>query len=280
VLLETVGLEALLARLPDAFLVTIEDRDVSLPDGTRVESGLVFRNDFHLNPLAAADLFVPCGGRPDAVHINNVQRLLDDRGQPRWRFVVEGANLFFTQPARRALERAGVIFFKDAAANKGGVTSSSLEVLAALALDDDQYAACMEVHGTPPAFYLRYTEQVQQRIEAASRAEFEATWREHERSQAPRSIITDLLSAKINRLEDQIAASDLPDHPRLRARVVAEACPPVLLETVGLEALLARLPDAYVHALVGAQLASSYVYRFGLDASELQFFDFVQGYLA
>jgi glutamate dehydrogenase len=137
----------------------------------------------------------------------------------------------------------------------------------------------MEVHRSPPQFYLRYTEQVQQRIEAAARAEFEATWREHERSGKPRSILTDQLSVKINQLEDQIAASDLPDLPRLRRRVVAEACPPVLLETVGLEALLERLPDPYVHALIGARLASSYIYRFGLEASEIEFFDFVQAYL-
>ncbi len=44
------------------------------------------------------------------------------------RYVVEGANLFLTQDARLQLEKAGVILYKDASANKGGVTSSSLEV--------------------------------------------------------------------------------------------------------------------------------------------------------
>ena len=42
---------------------------------------------------------------------------------------IVGANLFFTQAARLALEKEGVILFKDASANKGGVTSSSLEVI-------------------------------------------------------------------------------------------------------------------------------------------------------
>ena len=38
------------------------------------------------------------------------------------------------------LEAAGVIFlFKDASANKGGVTSSSLEVMAAIVLDDVEF---------------------------------------------------------------------------------------------------------------------------------------------
>lgn len=46
------------------FLVLVEDVDTKLPDGTVVPSGLLFRNNFHLNPLASADFFVPCGGRP------------------------------------------------------------------------------------------------------------------------------------------------------------------------------------------------------------------------
>ena len=43
------------------------------------------------------------------------------------------------------IEKAGVIMFKDASANKGGVTSSSLEVLAALVLTDDEFRTHMAV---------------------------------------------------------------------------------------------------------------------------------------
>merc|ERR1711998_151125 len=89
---------------------------------------------------ARADLFVPCGGRPATVSATNVKQLLSG-GSP-WRMVVEGANLFFTEDARRCLEEAGVHLFKDSSANKGGVTSSSLEVLASLALrarDHDRF---------------------------------------------------------------------------------------------------------------------------------------------
>lgn len=31
-----------------------------------IESGLYFRNTFHLHSLSSAELFVPCGGRPAA----------------------------------------------------------------------------------------------------------------------------------------------------------------------------------------------------------------------
>ena len=54
------------------FFVSINDKKVTLPDGTLVFNGEEFRNTFHLNPLAKADLFVPCGGRPAAIGVNGV----------------------------------------------------------------------------------------------------------------------------------------------------------------------------------------------------------------
>src|ERR1051325_5587903 len=135
-------------------------------DGQVVDDGLVFRNNFHLTNLVSAELFVPCGGRPEAVDLNNVHLLLDKNGKPRFKYIVEGANLFFTQEARIRLEQAGAIIFKDASANKGGVTSSSLEVLAALALTDEEFANNMQVKDNNiPAFYNEYIKEVHRIIE-------------------------------------------------------------------------------------------------------------------
>merc|ERR1719145_124775 len=64
-------------------------------------------------------------------------------GTSRFRFIVEGANLFITPDARRVLEEKGVVLVKDATANKGGVTSSSMEVLAALALPENEHDKLM-----------------------------------------------------------------------------------------------------------------------------------------
>lgn len=86
--------------------------------GFVIENGLKFRNEFHLDRLAAADLFVPCGGRPEAVDLSNVTMLLKEDGTSRYKWIVEGANLFFTQEARLRLEKAGATIFKDASANK------------------------------------------------------------------------------------------------------------------------------------------------------------------
>jgi glutamate dehydrogenase len=88
---------------------------------------------------------VPCGGRPGSVTLDNVHRLFKKDGSPRFKYVVEGANLFITDNARIALQDRGVQLFKDASANKGGVTSSSLEVLAGLSLTPQQFAEHMQV---------------------------------------------------------------------------------------------------------------------------------------
>jgi glutamate dehydrogenase len=52
-----------------------------------------FRNTFHLHHLASADIFVPCGGRPESVNIANVKALMRD-GLPKFKAIIEGPNFF------------------------------------------------------------------------------------------------------------------------------------------------------------------------------------------
>ena len=120
-----------------------------------IDSGVKFRNEFHLNPMVTADYFVPCGGRPESVNLENVDSMFDANGKLRFPHIIEGANLFITEPARNVLEDAGCVLFKDASTNKGGVTSSSLEVLAALSFDDAGFSEHMaaDADGRFPAFY-------------------------------------------------------------------------------------------------------------------------------
>jgi glutamate dehydrogenase len=294
---------------PTGFFVDINDRDVKLPDGSIVENGLNFRNEFHLNPLSSAVLFVPCGGRPEAVNISNVDKFfvtvkksgtsggisrLEDKEKekekekervPRFKYIVEGANLFFTQEARLILEESGVIIFKDSSANKGGVTSSSLEVLAALALDDAEFEQHMAVKTNSetgeisiPPFYEAYVKDVYKTIENNAELEFLCIWNEHQRTGLPRSVIGDLVSTKINSLNDAVQNSVLWNNMRLRKLVLSEACPSVLLETVGIDKLVKRVPENYLKAIFGSYLASRYVYKYGLETKEFDFFDFVQPY--
>lgn len=66
-------------------------------DGSVVANGLQFRNVFHVEPKYSSTLFVPCGGRPESVDVNNMHLLINDDGTPKFKYIVEGANLFFTQ---------------------------------------------------------------------------------------------------------------------------------------------------------------------------------------
>jgi glutamate dehydrogenase len=203
---------------PAGFFVAVGDRDVRLPDGETVSNGEDFRNTFHLSRYASADLFVPCGGRPGAVNIGNWQKVLDERGKPKFRFIVEGANLFITEEARLRLEERGVVLFKDASTNKGGVTSSSFEVFASLAMTDAEYDQNLPAEGeADPAFRKAYVDSILRRIAANARAEFELLWKERAESGAPLAALSNGVSEKINRIADAVRESPLADDPDIGA---------------------------------------------------------------
>ncbi|CAG8612448.1 13083_t:CDS:2 [Rhizophagus irregularis] len=266
---------------PNGFKVLIDEQNIKLPSGQAVEDGLLFRNNFHLMNLVSAELFVPCGGRPEAVDLSNVNLLLDKNGKPRFKYIVEGANLFFTQEARVRLEQAGAIIFKDASANKGGVTSSSLEVLAALALTDEEFEKNMQVHDNIiPAFYNEYIKEVHRVIEKNAELEFECIWREHRRTGKPRSIISDELSLAIVDLNENMQQSSLWSNEPLRKTVLRDAFPQLLLDRLGLDTLLERVPEPYVKAIFGSYLASKFVYKYGTNPSQFAFFEFMSPFFS
>jgi glutamate dehydrogenase len=261
---------------PGGFLVTVNDKEVTLPDGSLVNNGVEFRNSFHLHALAKSDLFVPCGGRPAAVNINNWRMLLDDNGKPKFKVIVEGANLFITEEARLRLEEHGVVLIKDATANKGGVTSSSFEVFVSLALSDEEYEEHMVVrNGKVGSFRGRYIEEILRTIRENARLEFDLLWREHEIKKIPFTILTNLVSAKINAITDSVRDSELPRVPAIREKVMSAYTPKPLLELVGLQNILERVPPNYLEAAVATKIATSFVYRHGLDSSEVDFFNYV-----
>jgi len=263
----------------EGFRVLVDESNIKLPNGTIVDSGLKFRNEFHLDSLATASVFVPCGGRPEAVDLNTVSSLFREDGTPRFKYIVEGANLFITQEARLRLEANGVVLFKDASANKGGVTSSSLEVLAALSFSDEEFFEHMQVrNGVVPPFYSEYVRQVQFIIEKNAELEFEALWRDGLKSGKPKSILSDELSYAIVKLNEELRSTTLWDNVPLRRVVLCEAFPAVLLEKIGLDTLLKRVPQSYVKAIFGSYLASRFVYQYGTDSSQFAFFEFIQGF--
>ncbi len=264
---------------PEGFFVSVEDKKVTLPNGTQVPNGEEFRNSFHLHPLASADLFVPCGGRPAAVNINNWKMLLDEKGAAKFKIIVEGANLFITEQARLRLEENGVIVIKDASANKGGVTSSSLEVLAALALSDDEFDIHMRVkEGAVPDFMNAYIESIIETIKNNARSEFGLLWREHEKNKVPFTHLTNRLSQKINDITDAVFNSELPTQHSLREKIITEYVPKPLLDLIGAETIIDRVPAPYLDAIVASKVATNYIYRHGLDSNEIDFFNYLRKY--
>ena len=264
----------------EGFFVSVNDTEITLPNGTFVPNGEEFRNSFHLNSLARADLFVPCGGRPAAVNINNWRQLFDERGKPKFRIIIEGANLFITEEARLRLEEQGVIVIKDATTNKGGVTSSSLEVFASLALSDEEYDNHLVVRdGKPSEFRKHYVQEILKIVRANARAEFNVLWREHETGKTSFTELTNILSRKINDITDAVVRSDLPGHKNLREKVIREYTPKALLDLIGLPAILKRVPANYLDAIIATSIATRFVYSRGLKTTEVDFYNFIEGQL-
>jgi len=240
---------------------------------------MVFRNEYHLRSSLTATLFVPCGGRPESININNVHRLFKEDGTSRFRFIVEGANLFITPDARRVLEDKGVVLVKDATANKGGVTSSSLEVLAALSLPEDEHnkLMCIQPGGSAPQFYQDYVKQMQEKIEEFARLEFEVCWREKLRGEHKYMfMISDLVSQKINKINDMMQASPLLDDAKFTKQILACSVPKKLQDHLGVDGIYNNVPRAYIKAMCGCYFASQYVYKYGLGGNEVDVLDFVQ----
>jgi glutamate dehydrogenase len=232
---------------PDGYRVLVDENNVRLPNGDLVYNGTTFRNLFHLRGGDHYDTFVPCGGRPESIDLTSVNKLIVD-GKSTIPYIVEGANLFITQDAKLRLETAGCILYKDASANKGGVTSSSLEVLASLSFDDEGFLKhmCISEDGTAPEFYNNYVKEVQSIIQNNARLEFEAIWREHQQTGERRSILSDTLSIAITKLQEELQGTELWDDQEFRKSVLAEALPKRLLEQVGLDKIMERVSYPFI----------------------------------
>lgn len=262
----------------DGFIVLVDDNDVKLPNGEIINNGVYFRNLFHLNLkkyFGHVDLFVPCGGRPAAIDIDNIHNLIDQNGKSVISYIVEGANLFITQNAKIEFENAGAVVFKDASTNKGGVTSSSLEVLASLVLNDEQFLSKFK-NGTE--FYKEYVEQVQQTI--VSNAEKEASSLLKYKAKTGLSLpeASDSLSNEINKLSDLIAQSDdLWNDLALRKTIFTQSIPKLLLQEAGsVDEVLKRLPDAYSRSLFATAISTRYIYGDNDPQNVIQLLQFLK----
>ena len=210
----------------DGALVLVNDTDVKLPDGNVIDNGLTFRNTFHMSKYAKADLFVPCGGRPESINAGNVKDLFDENGNCIFKYIVEGANLLLPKMHEQHWNSKESFYSRMHLRTKAGVTSSSMEVLAALCMTDEEHSELMQVKdGKFPDFYNRYVEEVIEIIEENARLEFGCLWAEHERTGEQRAVLTDILSTKINDLNVDVQNSSLWNNMEIRKAVLSKAFP-------------------------------------------------------
>ena len=206
-----------------------------------------------------ADVFITGGGRPRTLNENNYRDFLDEAGKPTSKAIVEGGNLYLTPGARRALEKLGVIVIKDSSANKGGVTCSSFEVLAGLALTEEEFIR------EKPAL----VQDILAIIESRSKDEAQALLASH--GKAFLTDVSDWISERINLYTDELLAyftplklSTDPKDPLIQAFFIY--CPPTI-RTKYQDRLLKEIPDIHKKAIIACFLAQRLVYRKGLSWS-------------
>ena len=103
----------------DASLLSAQGRVTGLSTADEIQA----RNDLQFN--VKSDVFIPAGGRPSTINGSNWSAYFDEDGLPAARIIIEGANLFVQDAARKQLSDRGVIIVRDSSANKCGVICSS-----------------------------------------------------------------------------------------------------------------------------------------------------------
>jgi glutamate dehydrogenase len=259
--------------------VPVAASHVRLPDGTVVDNGALFHRNFLSDPenrrfIRTADIraFIPCGGLKDTVNRDNVQHFLAVFKELR--FIVEGANVFFDEAARRTIAATtGIKLIKDITANKGGVFSSAIaEVLSALLLDE-QYEAKLVAD---MATRWRLIREVLARIDRNARLETGMLIRIHEADQSiPLFALSEKTSEQIFELQaicEQNLAAILSDR-QLIWRVLEQYIPAVLIEIVGKKAILQKLDMAFLQpyrdTILTKKLASMAFYKYGAEWHDL-----------
>jgi glutamate dehydrogenase len=222
------------------------------------EMNALYRSNVH---QTRTDIFIPAGGRPRTLNDANYQEFLDDAGIPTSKAIVEGANLYLTQWARRALEELGVLVIKDSSANKTGVICSSFEVLAGLTLTDEEFLAHKE----------ELVKEILEILQQRALDEAVLLLQTHYKTKAFLTDISEEISTRINAYNDQLLeylgtitlSKDVSD-PLIKCFL--NYCPP-LLRTNYRDRLLEQIPDNHKKAIIACRIASKLVYKRGLSWS-------------
>jgi len=258
---------------PRGFRVPLQAKNIKLPDGTIIDDGAMFHRNFLTDPdnsglIREANIaaFIPCGGFKDTINHGNVKKFLSLFAELR--FIVEGANVFFDDAARRYIATATDIKqIKDTTANKGGVFSSSIaEVLTGFLLKDDYEEKLLNHTDTR----WELIDNVMTLVDSHARAETLMLIKIHEADPTvPLFVLTEQTSERIFALQDAFEEriADILADEDLVWKILGHYIPGVLIKRLGRESIIATLnsPElqTYRDAILTKKLASMAFYSYG-----------------
>jgi len=218
------------------------------------EEGIKARNTMH-NRLKA-DAFVPCGGRPNTIDVNNYKQFLLEDGSPSSKLIVEGANLFVTAEARQKLyEDAGVLIVKDSSANKGGVITSSYEICAAMLASEEEFLENKDA----------IVAEVLAKLRGFAKLEAELLFREAELYGQALPEVSQAISNAINSASDALSTALETLSPQDQDQLISlfHGHLPKTLADLGFDKVRERVPQQYIKNAIASTLASKMVYKEG-----------------
>ena len=127
----------------------------------------------------------------------------------------------------------------------------------------------------PPEFYVKYVKAIMNFIQTNAKLEFRGIWAVTKDKSISKIEASKILSQKINNLADYIDL-ELDMQSDLAIKVLHRAIPALLVELCGFENILKRCPANYLKAVAAVWIASRYVYRYGINASEFNFYRFMR----
>ena len=216
--------------------------------------GTKARNSMHNRVVS--DAFIPCGGRPNTIDMVNYKNFFLQDGTPSSKLIVEGANIFITTEARKALhDEGGVMIIKDSSANKGGVITSSYEICAAMLLSQDEFFKNKN----------QIVEEVLEKLRSLAKLEATLLFREYETFGGTLPETSQVISNCINRTTDALCAAleTLSAEERESLLPLFRAHLPKTLADLAFDHVHSRVPEAYIKNAIASCLASKLVYREG-----------------
>jgi glutamate dehydrogenase len=255
------------------FKVPLSAKNITLPDGTNIEDGALFHRTFLANVknrkyISHANIkaFIPCGGFKDTVNQRNVRQFVDNFQELK--FIVEGANVFFDDVARRYIATStDIMQVKDSTANKGGVFSSSIAEVLTGFLFQEKYEEEL-LNDTKTRWAL--IKDILHLVDRYSRMETNLLLQIYDTDPAvPLFNLSEKTSEQIFALQDILVdrLDKILADEELIWLVMTHYVPSVLISKLGRDTIMAIFSSpelqAYRGAIVTKKLASMAFYRFG-----------------